>query len=124
MMILFLAGCDMAGRNFRGVPPTRVAVADMQFTMRAAGHTVEAIRTNPMADPRMDQVSLLAGMAMETLTSCEVRQIGGDVAVVQVKLHCNDPADAAVLAAGGDYKCRVSKAGDMWCRSLAATGDA
>ena len=105
LVILMLAACDMAGRDFRGLPATRVDLGGMQFAVRTNGTTAEAIRLNRMLRPRMAQVGTLAGLAIEQVSGCRVRQISGDVAVVTARLHC---AQGAVPTGGSSaYKCML-----------------
>lgn len=105
LVIFMLAACDMAGQDFRGQPVTRVDLGGMQFAVRTNGTTAEAIRLNRMLRPRMDQVGTLAGLAIEQVSGCRVRQISGDVAVVTARLHCTQ---GAVPTGGGSaYKCKL-----------------
>lgn len=105
LVILMLAACDMAGRDFRGLPVTRVDLGGMQFAVRTNGTKAEAIRLNRMLRPRMDLVGPLAGLAIEQVSGCRVRQISGDVAVVTARLQC--AKGAAPTRGSSAYKCML-----------------
>lgn len=121
---LLLIACDMAGRGFAHAPVTRVTADDLQFSIRfiadTHGYRGEAIRTNTMLRPQMEHISLISGAAMEQLTGCTLRQIGGDVAVQHARLKCLANDAPASLTIGGSYRCTLTEnnAPPLRCRRL------
>jgi hypothetical protein len=108
---LVLAACDTPGWTERHAGVTRIAVADLQFSVRLKaerqGYSGRAIRTNRMLRPDKNKIALIAGLVMEDLTGCRVQQLGGDVAVIDARLRCGATDEAARLKIGGTYDCSM-----------------
>ncbi|SDE25754.1 hypothetical protein [Ruegeria marina] len=107
VFILFLlAACAPPGREFRGLPATRVDVGGSLFDVRVRGNLAEAIRLNPQYAPRFGPIRDRAGFAMAQVSGCEVEGVLGDQAVALGVLDCGArPGIWALPAAALRFDC-------------------
>lgn len=84
------AGCDTPGPDFRGIAPVRITVGQSTFDVRVDGNRAEAIRLNREWAPNIKAVAPRAVVAIEKVSGCEVRKLGGDQALIRAKLKCGD----------------------------------
>ena len=87
-LALALAGCNEPGPGFRGVPATRVTEGGSTFDVRVSGTRAEAVRINMQWAPNLDAVAPQARAAIERVSGCRVRRLGGDQALVVAYLDC------------------------------------
>ena len=87
-MAIGLLGCDAPGLEFRGVPATRIHVAQSTFDVRIKGKRAQAIRLNAENAPRLAAVAPRGVYAIEKVSGCRVRKLVGDAAVMQAWLDC------------------------------------
>ncbi|MCE8545162.1 hypothetical protein KBY25_04940 [Ruegeria pomeroyi] len=105
-LIVLLAGCGGPGREFRGLPATRVDVGGSVFDVRVRGNLAEAIRVNPQYAPRFGPIRERAGFAMAQVSGCRVVGVLGDQAVATGVLSCDGrPANWAQPAALMRFDC-------------------
>jgi len=103
-----LIGCDTPSPAFRGIAPTRITVGKSTFDVRVNGNRAEAIRLNSEWAPRMAAVAPRAVAAIETVSGCEVRKLGGDQALILAKLKCRKGAKARpALPERIEYDCDI-----------------
>ncbi len=87
---MFLLSCDAPGLRHMGVAPVQREVGGMVFDIRVRDGRAEAIRTNAMWLPRMQDVAANGGRAIETATGCKVAWLQGDPSVLLAGLDCGD----------------------------------
>lgn len=80
----------MPGPRHFGVVPVRVDQGGMQFDIRIRNSLAEAIRTNAMWRPRMNDVARNGGLAIEQASGCKVAWLRGDPSVLLAGLDCGD----------------------------------
>ena len=85
---VMLMACDTPSPGFRGVDPVRITIGKSTFDVRVKGNQAEAIRLNAEWAPRMEAVAPRAVAAIETVSGCVVRKLGGDQALILAKLNC------------------------------------
>ncbi|MEX0318476.1 MAG: hypothetical protein AB3N21_11025 [Ruegeria sp.] len=95
--LFLLAACATVTPHFRGVPATRVKVADSVFDVRVRGNLAEAIRVNRQYAPRLGPIRERAGVAMAQVSGCEVIEVLGDAAVTTGVLGCDREAGEWLL---------------------------
>ncbi|MFP4273801.1 MAG: hypothetical protein ACLFRU_02150 [Paracoccaceae bacterium] len=83
-----LAGCDMPGRDFLGLPAQRIAAGGHVFDIRIAGRRAEAIRLDVAAFPRFAGVARAAEIAIMQASGCVPVQLAGDPSVIRAQLDC------------------------------------
>ncbi len=88
VLLAFAAACNMPGPHFRGVGPVRVEAGQSAFDVRIAGLWAQAIRLSPEWAPRPAAVLPRAVSAIERVSACRVKRIGGDQAVFVAQLDC------------------------------------
>ena len=85
---LALTACNTPSIPFRGVAPVTVTVDGSTFDVRVKDLRAEAIRTNMQYAPRMGPIGGRATQAIEEVSGCKVRRVGGDQAMVTAALDC------------------------------------
>lgn len=88
--LLFLSSCGMPGPRHLGAAPVRLEEGGMRFDIRVRNSRAEAIRTNAMWLPRMNDVARNGGLAIERATGCKVAWLRGDPAVLLAGLDCGN----------------------------------
>lgn len=104
-LTLLLAACNTPSPGFRDVVPVRVTVAPSVFDVRIKGAQAEAIRINSEYAPRMGPVGPRAAIAIEQVSGCKVRRLGGDQAMIRAALDCG--GHGAPPPAPPSYSCAV-----------------
>ncbi len=108
LLFTFVMGCDTPSPAFRGVAPTRITVGKSTFDVRVNGNQAEAIRLNSEWAPRMAAVAPRAVAAIEKVSGCEVRKLGGDQALILAKLKCAKGAEPRLpLPEKVEYDCEI-----------------
>lgn len=98
-----LAGCNAPGPDFRGIDPARISVGKSTFDVRVIGNRAQAIRLNPEWAPRRAATAPRGIAAIEVVSGCKVRTLGGDQAVMVARLECGKAVDASDPARA--YEC-------------------
>ena len=111
LLILALSACNTPGRNFEGLPATRVRVAEMVFDVRVRGELAEAMRINPQWAPRLSGVKDPAAIAMAHVSGCRVTEVRGDQALVLGLLDCGSGPKRRTGRAVVEFDCHVE---DEW----------
>ena len=88
LLSMALIGCDTPSPHFRGIEATQIVVDGSTFDVRVKGDIAEAIRTNSEWAPRMGPIAGRAERAIETVSGCKVKKLGGDAAVIVARLDC------------------------------------
>lgn len=88
LLLIVLVGCSQPGREFRGLPATRVDVGGSLFDVRVRGNLAEAIRLNPQYAPRFGPIRDRAAFAMAQVSGCRVEGVLGDQSVALGILDC------------------------------------
>jgi hypothetical protein len=88
ILMLLLAACNTPSPGFRGVAPVRVTVGPSVFDVRVRDSQAEAIRLNTEYAPRMGPIGPRATLAIEQVSGCTVRRLGGDQAMIRASLNC------------------------------------
>ncbi|MEP6021225.1 MAG: hypothetical protein ABJ251_22370 [Paracoccaceae bacterium] len=103
---VLLAACDTPGPHFRGITPQTVTVDGSTFDIRVRGKLAKAIRTNAEYAPRLGPIAKRAQVAIEMVSTCQVKEIRGDQAYVIGVLDCaKAPHQAHGHAVSTDYEC-------------------
>ena len=102
-----LAACDTPGREYAGIAPQRVRVAQSVFDVRVDGDTAQAIRVNTEWAPRPQAVMPRALIAIEKASGCQVKRMDGDQVIIEAKLDCAGPQPAAPQTLEYDCSYRV-----------------
>ncbi|WP_203227970.1 hypothetical protein [Roseovarius dicentrarchi] len=105
LAVLLCSACNTPGPGFRGVEATRITVAGATFDVRVDGARAEAIRLDRQWAPRLDSVAPQGVAAIERVSGCRVRRLGGDAALMTARLDCGQPL--APLPRGNTYDCDV-----------------
>ena len=101
-------GCNTPSRDFRGLEAVQITVAGSTFDIRVKGNRAEAIRINTEYAPRLSGIAPKAFVAIEKVSGCRVRRLGGDQALIHATLRCGNAPDAMVpLPASIRYECEV-----------------
>lgn len=103
--ILLLAACNTPSPGFRGVDPVRVTVGPSVFDVRVADGQAEALRVSSEYAPRMGPIGPRATLAIEQVSGCTVRRLGGDQAMIRASLSCG--ARSASPPVPPSYSCAV-----------------
>lgn len=103
---LLVAACNTASPGFRGVAPVRVTVAPSVFDVRVKDGQAEAIRINAEYAPRMGPIAPRAAIAIEQVSGCKIRRLGGDQAMIRASLNCGG-RNAAPPPVPPSYSCAV-----------------
>ena len=106
VFVLLLAACNTPGAHFRGLPKTTVTIDGSTFDVRVNGRLAEALRTNPEYAPRFGPIRDRAKWAMELVSGCIVKKVGGDQSLATGILDCGD---------GGPPLHRMTPAEDLAC---------
>ena len=88
-LAMLLAACNTPSPGFRGIAPVRVTVAPSVFDVRVKDRQAEAIRINSEYAPRMGPIGPRAAIAIEQVSGCKVRRLGGDQAMIRAALDCD-----------------------------------
>jgi hypothetical protein len=105
--ILLLGACDTPSPEFWGVEPTRMHIAGTSFDIRIKDRKAEAIRLNVERSPRWMIIGAKAGFAIEKVSGCEIRKLGGDTAVVTAKLKCKGDREGYEVPRNLTYDCDI-----------------
>jgi hypothetical protein len=106
--LILLCACDTPSPDFWGVEATRVMVQGTTFDVRIKDRKAEAIRLNAEPRPRWMVIGAKAGLAIERVSGCKIKKLGGDPAVVLAKLKCkNDPDQQRYLPRNLTYDCDI-----------------
>lgn len=101
-------GCNTPSRDFRGLEAVQITVAGSTFDIRVKGNRAEAIRINSEYAPRLSGIAPKAFVAIERVSGCKVRRLGGDQALIHATLRCGNAPDAMVpLPANIRYECEI-----------------
>ncbi|MDQ7070439.1 MAG: hypothetical protein Q9M48_06840 [Rhodobacterales bacterium] len=105
---LALLGCNTPSRDFRGIEAVQITVAGSTFDIRVRGNRAEAIRINSEYAPRLSGIAPKAFVAIERVSGCKVRRLGGDQALIHASLKCGNTPDAMVpLPVDIRYECEI-----------------
>ena len=104
-LVLFLAACNTPSPGFRGIDPVRVTVGPSVFDVRVSNGQAEALRINSEYAPRMGPIGPRATLAIEQVSGCTVRRLGGDQAMIRASLNCG--ARSAAPQVPPSYSCAV-----------------
>ncbi|MFD1509583.1 hypothetical protein [Lacimonas salitolerans] len=88
LVVLMLAACNTPSPGFRGIDPVRVKVGPSVFDVRVQDGQAEALRINSDYAPRMGPIGPRATLAIEQVSGCTVRRLGGDQAMIRASLNC------------------------------------
>ena len=106
--LLVIAACNTPSPGFRGVAPVRMTVGKSTFDVRVDGNQAEAIRLNREWAPRLEAVAPRAVAAIEKVSGCEVKKLGGDQALITARLACGrDPQPMEVIPGPIEYDCDI-----------------
>lgn len=103
-----LIGCNAPTRDFRGLDAVRITVEKSTFDIRVDGNRAEAIRTNAEYAPRLEIVAPRAFVAIEKVSGCKVRRLGGDQILIHATLRCGkNTAPLPPLPQTIRYECQI-----------------
>lgn len=106
--MVVLIGCNTPSRDFRGLEAVRMTVAGSTFDIRVRGNRAEAIRINAEYAPRLSGIAPKAFVAIEKVSGCRVRRLGGDQALIHATLRCGTTPDAILpLPVSIRYECEI-----------------
>lgn len=105
--LIFLCACDMPSPDFWGVEATRITVMGSTFDIRIKDRKAEAIRLNPEAKPRWMIIGAKAGFAIEQVSGCKIKKMGGDPAVITAKLKCKGDREVLGPPQNLTYDCDI-----------------
>jgi hypothetical protein len=107
ILLVTLAACDTPSPGFRGVDPVRVTVGASVFDVRVKDGQAEAIRLNTEYAPRMGPIAPRATLAIEQVSGCTVRRLGGDQAMIRASLNCGQGETRRPPPVPPSYSCAV-----------------
>jgi len=108
LIMILAAACNTPSREFRGLEAVQISVAGSTFDIRVRGNRAEAIRINAEYAPRLSGIAPKAFVAIEKVSGCKVRRLGGDQALIHATLRCGDSPEPLVpLPASIRYECQI-----------------
>ncbi len=107
VLALLLTACNTPSPGFQGIEPVRVTVAPSVFDVRVKDGQAEAIRLNAEYAPRMGPIGPRATLAIEQVSGCTVRRLGGDQAMIRASLNCGRGAKRQPPPVPPSYSCGV-----------------
>lgn len=117
--LLLMTACGMPAPEFSGIAPTRLTVGQSIFDVRVKDTRASAIRLNAEWAPNLAAVAPRAVVAIERVSGCCVRRLGGDQSRITAWLDCGGPL--APLPRRHEFECSAYEVSedlfDLSCES-------